>query len=79
MWGDGFVVSGGFVGDHFVVGGGGCVVVAIDGDYVVMVDGSHDDLVADGGCSHGLVIVGADGFVVGFGGSGCWRWLCCFG
>lgn len=54
--------------------------MAIDGDYVVMVDGGHGDFdVVNGDCGHGLVIVGADGFVVGFCGSGCWRWFCCFG
>lgn len=46
--------------------------MAVGGDYAVTVDGGQGGFVlADGDCGRGFVSVSADGFVVGFGGSGC--------
>lgn len=57
MCGDGSVVSHCLVCGNFVVGGGCVVVVAVGGDFVVLVDGGH-------GC--GLVVADGDCGVVSF-------------
>ena len=51
------------------------VVVTVGGDCVVMADGDMAVLLLR---EVAFVSVGADGFVVGFDGSSCWRWLCWF-